>query len=376
MSGIACTGRTGSSSMLGGFWAAALLLVGVGAEYKPLGTVIHDTTQQYDAAGRIYTMHGDGGGSWEGASATLPGATYLRHPPITTTSFHGTTLRARALKCDAAAAVRCRLEYDHCVRYEGPANDLNVACHCSRVLFSQCLHAAGCSQEVMKECYQTMAEQKCRDTIICGNNCVLRQSESVALTAPAAITIQVLNAGNNFLKISTCNRTYDASTFDRFGTLNEEDCGGSGGGGGLRACPYWLPPKMLTSFTFDADATHMWLEQCVLTEGGHTRCLDSPKPMRIDGTAARWPAVLEVEQTARLYCDDDQDCPASECLKNPLPPHTCYQHKDSATPVFQGFVQGGNPAIVPEDWKVLIRHVEFVPEEVIDAAGVGEDIRS
>jgi len=31
---------------------------------------------------------------------------------------------------------------------------------------------------------------------------------------------------------------------------------------------------------------------------------------------------------------------------------------------------------VPEDWKVLIRHVEFVPEEVIDAAGVGEDIRS
>lgn len=353
-----------------GFWVT-LLLVSAGAEYKPLGTVPHDTQQLYDAAGRRYSMHSDGAGSWEGASTTLPGATYLRHPPITASSFHGTTLRARALKCDAAMATRCRLEYDHCVRYEGPANDLNVACHCSRVLFSQCLHAAGCSVDVMKECYQTMAQHKCRDTVLCGNNCVARQSESLDLTAPAAITIQVLNAGNNYLKIATCNKTYDASTFERFGTVNEEDCSGSG----MRRCPYWLPPKMLTSLTFDADSTHLWLEQCVLTESGHTRCLDSPKPMRIDGTSTRWPAVLEVQQTTRLYCDDDSDCPGSECLKNPLPPHTCYQHKLAAAPVFQGFVQGGNPSIVPEDWKVLIRHQEFVQEPVIDAAGVSEDIR-
>ena len=340
---------------------SALLELGLAA-YDPLAAEVHVANQKYNVSGRMYKMHADGSSSWSGAHARLVGTDWLRHPPISAsrTSTMSRRRAPQALLCAPSDVQRCRIEYEHCLRYDGPTHDLDVACHCARVYFSQCLFAAGCATTTMKQCYEMMAKHKCRDTTPCGNNCVTRNAE-LERDLHGSVTVQVVNKGNNYLKITTCNRTYDESTYARFGTVNEERCAG----GTERACPYWIPPRMLTSLTFDDDTAYLRVEQCVLDTSRsppHTNCFDSPRPVRIDGTAVRWPAIIEVAETKLMYCDIDADCPGSfpgRCVKEPLPPHTCDWEATDTDTVYPGFTQGGNPSIVPAEWKTIIRHHEF-----------------
>ena len=267
----------------------------------------------------------------------------------------------RAVTCAPRDVTRCNVEYEHCLRYDGPTGDLDVACHCARIYFSQCLMAAGCSTQMTTQCYEMMAQYRCRDTTLCGNNCVTRNAESARPLA-GSVTVQVLNRGNNYLKVTTCNKTYDTKTQERFGTVNEEMCAV----GSERECPYWIPPRMLTSLTFDDDTAYLRLEQCVL-DPPHANCFDSPRPVRIDGTRVRWPAVIEVADTPLMYCDIDRDCPGDyvgRCIKEPLPPHTCDWEKGPEDTVYAGFTQGGDPNIVPADWKTILRHDEFAKHKV------------
>jgi hypothetical protein len=206
---------------------------------------------------------------------------------------------------------------------------------------------------MMHECYDHLKKFNCSDTTLCGNNCVT-QANDFAADNTKAITMQVLNEGRNYLKISSCNLTYDEEAFDLYGVINERKCDDLT----FRRCPYWIPPKTLTSVTIDFDSTYLVVEHCIYDPGVSIRCLESPEPREIRASSLRWPAVLEVQPTNYTYCDEDVDCPGSECRKINQPPHVCDTIDGTDIwnkgAVFQGYTQGGDPHTMPEDWKFLL----------------------
>jgi hypothetical protein len=342
---------------------------GEATTYVPLGVVTQTPAQVYQE-GRQYNIRVSGHdsssvlGDWDGATSPLGQFGWLAHPPLSPTSKFVTTAAGGTdgRMCDTVMAAKCQHELDHCYMFEGKALETVVSCHCVAVYFSQCMWAAGCATEYSQKCYYALKHFGCSDTTMCGNNCMTRVLEP-GRSNDKQLTLQVNNEGMNYLRVSTCNATYDETTFERFGEYRERKCAPSE----MRRCPYWIPPRMLTSLTIDPDTTYLIVEQCAMEPGVNARCLESPRPVEVRGTRVRWPALIEVQPTLRLYCDKDADCPGSYCVKSNNPPHICKAHELNAS-TFPGFTQGGNPHQMREDFKVLIEHADL-DDENYDAMG-------
>jgi hypothetical protein len=296
-------------------------------DYIPLGDVTHVAGQRYSEEGRRYTATAPGQGSWQGRNPPLGKWGWIKYPDIVPSAIIHGSEGVAGLKCDQTLADHCLDEYDHCVRHEGIVNDLDLACHCSEIYFSQCLRAAGCMNDYMFKCYEQLKMYNCSDITLCGNNCVTQahlpqegslehqyhhhhqetqgghhghgdypylehEAHEVDHHIEKSITFQVYNDGMNFLKISSCNLTYDPVAYEMYGMINQRRCDDLS----YRRCPYWVPPKTLTSLTIDYDTSYLLIEHCVYpTEPGQSlRCLDFPEPKEIHATNLRWPAVIEV----------------------------------------------------------------------------------
>eukprot|EP00638_Chattonella_subsalsa_P002126 CAMPEP_0117760178 /NCGR_PEP_ID=MMETSP0947-20121206/16451_1 /TAXON_ID=44440 /ORGANISM="Chattonella subsalsa, Strain CCMP2191" /LENGTH=281 /DNA_ID=CAMNT_0005580771 /DNA_START=172 /DNA_END=1017 /DNA_ORIENTATION=+ len=223
-------------------------------------------------------------------------------------SYVGETLFFR--ECNEEAATNCLEEYAYCLRSGGPAADIPTQCSCATILYGICLRQVGCAAQYMVACVAELMELDCHDITVCGNNCA-----TDGLITDEEIIIPVNNFGNNYLRFTTCDKTYNSRKLNKFGMVISESCDDDS----RVECPYWVPPRTFTALAFSPDVSNLKMEYCVYdTENSH--CLTEPEPAMYYGIPKHWPASFEVEDTDYFFCAADEDCPGSYCDHTQSPP--------------------------------------------------------
>eukprot|EP00638_Chattonella_subsalsa_P002384 CAMPEP_0117768476 /NCGR_PEP_ID=MMETSP0947-20121206/22387_1 /TAXON_ID=44440 /ORGANISM="Chattonella subsalsa, Strain CCMP2191" /LENGTH=270 /DNA_ID=CAMNT_0005592643 /DNA_START=172 /DNA_END=983 /DNA_ORIENTATION=- len=164
--------------------------------------------------------------------------------------------------------------------------------------------------QYMVACVAELMELDCHDITVCGNNCA-----TDGLITDEEIIIPVNNFGNNYLRFTTCDKTYNSRKLNKFGMVISESCDDDS----RVECPYWVPPRTFTALAFSPDVSNLKMEYCVYdTENSH--CLTEPEPAMYYGIPKHWPASFEVEDTDYFFCAADEDCPGSYCDHTQSPP--------------------------------------------------------
>ena len=217
-------------------------------------------------------------------------------------------------KCFKSKATRCRKDYEQCLLHTGPAMHQPTLCRCQAEYYGVCLREAGCAADYMLECIDMQRKSDCEDMSVCGSSCVGAAND---LVPDSAVVLPVNNFGQNFLRFTVCEKTYNKRSFARHSVVKMERCDEST----FQECPYWIPPNTYTALAISSNASYLRMEYCVLTDDTYG-CVQNPRPREFYGTPIHWPSTIDVNFAESTFCRYDSDCPGSFCDHVQEPP-TC-----------------------------------------------------